>query len=121
MSENIQWTNSSEDPGPHHLCDSGGVRSCCANPKYFGTIFSKCLLLSYTYVTTRSPYLASINVNLNRCNSRFYHFLKESPVISSVVCSYHQFSLVFANVGGVTGVWPWTKVKKYHELRSRLK
>lgn len=22
-----------------------------------------------------------------------------------------QFSLVFANVGGVTGVWPWTKVK----------
>ncbi|CAK6972327.1 Double-stranded RNA-binding protein Staufen 2 [Scomber scombrus] len=20
-----------------------------------------------------------------------------------------QFSLVFANVGGVTGVWPWTK------------
>lgn len=23
-----------------------------------------------------------------------------------------QFSLVFADVGGVTGVWPWTKVKK---------
>lgn len=27
-----------------------------------------------------------------------------------------QFSLVFADVGGVTGVWPWTKVKKYPKI-----
>lgn len=35
--------------------------------------------------------------------------------IDNVVCpQYHQFSLVFANVGGVAGVWPWTKVKNYN-------
>ena len=34
-----------------------------------------------------------------------------------------QFSLVFANVGGVTGVWPWTKVKytlKYLSLCCQI-
>ncbi|KAG1953878.1 ubiquitin-conjugating enzyme E2 W [Pimephales promelas] len=38
---------------------------------------------------------------------------------SSKLSWYHQFSLVFANVGGVTGVWPWTKRQLRHRASMR--
>lgn len=40
-------------------------------------------------------------------------FTQTNKVVGS---SSIQFSLVFANVGGVTGVWPWIKVKKCPEI-----
>ena len=50
-------------------------------------------------------------------NGRSSHFLLPGEIKWSVPSSI-QFSLVFANVGGVTGVWPWTKVKITRKYRS---
>lgn len=54
-------------------------------------------------------------VTLRPVRRIFILFTQTNEVVGS---SSIQFSLVFANVGGVTGVWPWIKVKKRPKIFS---
>lgn len=91
-------------------------RGCLIHSKFPSNCSANCEVGVMQYVTLLSQALNNTFAQNVKMTSHFLVRRMEKKKSLSIqitwsVPSSIQFSLVFANVGGVTGVWPWTKVK----------